>query len=111
MGYLVGRCTGASWRLHRHHPFNSLGLIMQAIQTRYLGATNTRGSRIKAWAAAGSVTIGYPHDLSGQACHRKAAETLTAKLGWNTAQHGELLGGQLESGDYAFIFDNTISKD
>ena len=84
---------------------------MQAIQTRYLSATNTRGARIKAWAAAGSVVIGYPHELSGQACHRKAAETLTAKLGWNTAQHGELLGGQLESGDYTFIFDNAISKD
>lgn len=79
---------------------------MQAIQTRYLKPTDTKGSRIKAWAAAGSITIGYPHELSGQACHRKAAEALAAKFGWDT----ELLGGQLENGDYAFVFVNELSK-
>jgi hypothetical protein len=84
---------------------------MQAIQTRYLGPTNSRGSRIKAWAAAGSITIGYPHELSGQACHRKAAEALIAKLGWNDSHYGGLLGGQLESGDYAFVFNSELSKD
>lgn len=55
---------------------------MQAIQTRYLGPTNTRGSRIKATCAAGSITISYPYDLSGQAVHRRAAEALVSKLGW-----------------------------
>lgn len=84
---------------------------MQAIQTRYLGPTNHRGARIKAWAAAGSVTIDYPHELSGQACHRKAAEALLVKLGWLDAHYGGLLGGQLESGDYAFVFNSELSKD
>lgn len=37
---------------------------MKAIQTRYLGCTNTKGSRIKAWAEGGhSVTIGYIFSL------------------------------------------------
>ena len=36
---------------------------MQAIETRYLGPTNTRGSRIKATAAAGSITIHYDDAL------------------------------------------------
>ena len=79
---------------------------MQAIQTRYLAPTNTRGARIKAWAAAGSITIGYPYELSSQACHRKAAEALAAKFQWES----ELLGGQLENGDYAFVWAHELSK-
>lgn len=82
---------------------------MQAIQTRYLGATNSRGSRIKAWASAGSITIPYPHELSGQAVHRKAAEALVSKLGWNDSHYGGLLGGQVASGDYVFVFNNQVS--
>ena len=80
---------------------------MQAIQTRYFGPTNYRGSRIKATAAAGSVTISYPHELSGQACHRKAAQALAEKFGWK----GELLGGQLANGDYAFVFNHALSME
>jgi hypothetical protein len=84
---------------------------MQAIQTRYLGPTNSRGARIKAWAAAGSITIAYPYELSGQACHRMAAEALALKCKWDTPFYGQLLGGQLENGDYAFVWNNEHSKD
>lgn len=66
---------------------------MQAIITKYLPVTNNRGSRIKAQCAAGSVTIDYPHELSGMDCHAKAAKALVAKLGWNGAHYGGLLGG------------------
>ena len=79
---------------------------MQAIQTKFLPCTNTKGSRIKAFCAAGSLTISYPHELSGQACHRKAAEALAVKLGWGDAIYRELLGGCLPNGDYAFVFNN-----
>ncbi len=84
---------------------------MQAIQTRYLSPTNNKGGRIKAWAAAGSVTIGYPHQFSGQACHRAAAEELAKKLGWVGENYGDLLGGQLQNHDYVFIFNNVWAKD
>ena len=84
---------------------------MQAIQTRYFGPTNSRGSRIKAWAAAGSITIAYPHELSGPACHRAAAEALALKCQWDTPFYGHLLGGQLANGDYAFVWNNVHSKD
>ena len=85
---------------------------MQAIQTKYLPATNTRGSRIKATCAAGSVTIGYPHELSGQAVHRAAAEALAAKLDWTIANgYGQLLGGCLPDGSYCFVFDNDWAKE
>ena len=53
---------------------------MQAIITKYLPTTNSRGSRIKATCSSGSVTIPYPYELSGQAVHRAAAEALAAKL-------------------------------
>ena len=81
---------------------------MKAIQTKYLPCTNTRGSRIKAWAEGGNqVTVPYPHELSGQAVHRLAAETLCKKLGWT----GALLGGGLPNGDYAFVFNCEASKE
>jgi hypothetical protein len=83
---------------------------MQAIITKYFGPTNSRGSRIKATCAAGSVTISYPYELSGQACHRAAADALVQKMDWNDAHYGGLLGGQLPSGEYVFVFNNDASK-
>ena len=83
---------------------------MQAIITKYHGPTNTRGSRISARCEAGRVSIPYPHELSGQAVHRAAAEALAANLGWTGAHYGELLGGGLPSGEYVFVFDNDGAK-
>ncbi len=66
------------------------GLTM--IQTKYLACTNTRGSRIKAWCQAGSITVGYPHELTDLACHHFVAEALIAKLGldWQIKDGGWL---------------------
>ena len=56
---------------------------MQAIETKYLGPTNTRGARIKAWCEAGSVTIPFSYSGPTQVePHREAVETLVRKLGW-----------------------------
>lgn len=79
---------------------------MQAIQTKYLCPTNMRGSRIKATCAAGSVTIDYPHELSGMDCHAKAAYALLAKMHWGY----KLVGGQLVNGDYAFVMVDQASE-
>lgn len=84
---------------------------MQAIQTRYLCPTNSRGARIKATCAAGSITISYPYEISGQACHRKAAEALVSKFKWDLPSYGALLGGQFNKGNYVFVFDNSGSKE
>lgn len=84
---------------------------MQAIHTKYIGPTNVRGSRIKATCSAGSLTIDYPHELSGQAVHRKAAEALAVKLGWTGERYGSLLGGCLPDGSYCFVFDNQWARD
>jgi hypothetical protein len=83
---------------------------MNAIQTRYFGPSNTRGSRIKATCETGSITIGYPHELSDMACHALAAKALVKKLGWTDSHYGELLGGQLKNNDYVFVFNNAASK-
>lgn len=56
-----------------------------AIMTKYLGPTNFRPGRIKAWAKSGgtlSVTIPYPHELSLSEAHASAALALMAKMGW-----------------------------
>jgi hypothetical protein len=57
--------------------------ITQAIETKYLGPTNTKGGRIKATAWAGSVTLPYDHALSAEKNHQKAAFALLLKLRWN----------------------------
>lgn len=84
---------------------------MQAILTRYLGPTNSRGALIKAICAAGSITISYPDELSGQAVHRKAAEALVSKLEWVHPNYGGLLGGCLPNGDYCFVFNSKASEE
>jgi hypothetical protein len=75
---------------------------MQAIMTKYIGPTNSRGSRIKAWCSAGSVTIDYPHQLSNEAVYWEAAKTLIVKLGWQ--EHGNWIAGGLpNSSGYCFV--------
>ena len=53
---------------------------MQAILTKYIPATNTRASRVKATCERGSITIDYPHELSGEEVHIAAANALVAKF-------------------------------
>ena len=89
---------------------------MQAIQTKYLSATNTRGSRIKATCDRGSVTIPYSQvATTGEAAHRDAVHALItnftaedlAKYGmpieknqWNT----RFVSGGLPDGTMAHVF-------
>ena len=54
---------------------------MQAILTKFIPATNFKGSRLKASCERGSVTISYPDELSmGEKCHRAAAYALIFKF-------------------------------
>lgn len=81
---------------------------MQAIVTKYVGPSNTRGSRIKATAKAGSVTVGYDHALNIDGNHRAAAEALRAKMKWTEESGGYFRGmtlhdGQLPNGDYCWV--------
>jgi len=77
---------------------------MIAIQTKYLGPTDARGSRIKAWTETGhAVTVGYPHEArEGAAAHSVAALALAAKLGWD----GTLIAGATDRG-YVFVWSTS----
>ena len=55
---------------------------MQAIVTKYIPPTNTKGARIKATAMSGSVTISYDHEQDHEWPFRKAAQALCDKLDW-----------------------------
>lgn len=57
--------------------------IMQAIRTKYHGATNTRSSRITATSSSGiKCTVPFRHELDIPQNHRAAAEALCEKLDW-----------------------------
>ena len=63
---------------HRFGPY--LIHAMQAIQTKYLPPTDTKGARIKATCERGTRTIPYPYELSGDSVHREAALQLIERF-------------------------------
>jgi hypothetical protein len=73
---------------------------MQAIHVKFLCPTDTRGSRYKAIAQAGSVTVHSDYALNPSDNAAKAALSLAVKLGWT----GEMVGGGMPDGSYAFVF-------
>ena len=62
--------------------------IYQAIETRYLGPTDTKGGRIKAECWGGNITIGYDHALNSDMAHKAAADALIAKMTALALKHG-----------------------
>jgi len=78
------------------HVANKYG--RQAIVTRYHGPTNVRGSRVKATAEAGSVTLSWDDALDSYANHAAAAMALANKFGWG----GIWYGGGTTNG-YVFV--------
>ena len=87
---------------------------MIAIHTKYIGPTNSRGSRIKAYTCDGmglkgfTATIPYPHEYSGETCHFQAVKALIAKhkLDWDLTdmRYGDSADGK----GFSFCFANSI---
>ncbi len=68
---------------------------MKAIQTRYVGPTDTRGSRIIADDNEGNrAIVSYPHELSSLAAHAAAVRALCERMGWT----GTYIPGPLKAG-------------
>jgi hypothetical protein len=63
---------------------------MQAIVTKYLPATNIRGSRVKASCAAKSIIRHWDSALNADQNHMAVAKELATMLGWN---YGDWIGG------------------
>lgn len=80
-------------------------MMYQAITTKYLGPSNVRGSRVKARAEAGSVTLSWDHGLSNAENHKAAAVALCKKFKWIGGHCGRLHGGGKADG-FVFVFDN-----
>lgn len=74
--------------------------MTQAIQTRYLGPSNFRGSRIKASASGGSVTVAYDAGLTIDGNHEAACKALIAKMEWDVSG---IHSGTLANGDQAHV--------
>ena len=74
--------------------------MKQAIIIKVLGATNTKGTRIKASVKSSSVTVSFDYGAEHEQRIRKAVDALLNKLEWG----GEYIIGYLPNGDYAAVF-------
>ena len=89
---------------------------MQAIKTKYYGATNYRGARIKATCEAGHITIPWSYDLGTEANHDSARKSLQLKISRENERRfansymddpwlRPMVGGALPKDEgYAFVF-------
>lgn len=85
-----------------------------AILSKYVGPTNSRGSRIIVSSQRGRKSFPYPYEKSGADCHSWAVERYLEAIknedqksyGEKATGWGELSGysiGQLKSGEYVFV--------
>lgn len=81
--------------------------MYQAIQTKFLGPTNTRGARVKAIADAGSITVQWDHRLGIFENHEAAAVALARRYGWPE----DMVGGGLPGRGYAFVRREPATAD
>ncbi len=72
---------------------------MQAIETKFLGPTNYKGSRIKATCSGGSLILSRDFDYEISENHKHAAYLLAEQLGWDVF----LIGGELKNGNYVWV--------
>jgi len=80
---------------------------MKAIEVKYLGPTNFKGSRYKAWTDGGSVTLSTDYALNSEENHKEAAKALCKKMNW----HGILAQGSTPKIDvFVFVEDWTTFR-
>ena len=81
---------------------------MQAIHTKYIPASNVKGSRIKATSDNGrSVIVSRNDALNGHLVHFEAVKALVAKhkLDWNI--DNMCYGGSSDGKGYTFVFADS----
>lgn len=81
---------------------------MNVIKTKYIGPTNSRGSRIKASMGKFSVTIPYPHEFSYEVCHFQAVKALVTKHDLQVDIDNMGYGG--DDNGYYFTFKHSVMK-
>lgn len=75
--------------------------MRQAIETRYHGPTNYRGTRVSARASAGRIFLAWDHSTGIEENHARAARALAEKYGWR----GEWVGGCTHDERYVWTTD------
>lgn len=55
---------------------------MQAIVTKWMPPTDTRGSRIKVWCDAKALVVPWDHEYGAQVNHQNAIAKLLRAQGW-----------------------------
>ena len=78
---------------------------MQAIITKYIPRTDTKGSRIQAKCEAKTIYFSYDYALNTEGNHIAAARELIKKLGWD----GEWVKGGTSTG-YVFVCTKHCEK-
>lgn len=74
---------------------------MQAVITKYIGPTKVKGSRVKATASAGSITLHWDDSLNSAQNHAAAARALALKFGWTYGTWQS--GGLPNSGEVVWV--------
>ena len=82
------------------------GEVMKTIETKYLGPTTHKGSRIRATDGDNSIIVSYDGMLEHEDAHWKAAEALCHKLKWS----GCMVQGETKNG-YVFVFANDTYRE
>jgi hypothetical protein len=80
--------------------------MYQAIQVRFLAPDNRLGARVKAFAAAGSVTLHRDYELNDDGNANLARRAFCEKFGW--VDHTWIMG-TLPNGDRVFVV--ALSKE
>jgi hypothetical protein len=84
---------------------------MIAIHTKYIGPTNSRGSRIKAYTVGYgdhkgfTATIGFPHEFDSVRAHFEAVKALVKKNQLDWTLEGMRYGDSADGKGYSFCFD------
>jgi hypothetical protein len=82
---------------------------MIAIHTKYIGPTNTKGSRIKAYTSTGfTATVPYDYITNHEKAHFEAVKALVAKhkLDWDISKM--CYGDSADGKGYVFCFADSI---
>lgn len=86
---------------------------MIAIHTKFIGPSDTRGARVKAYTNSGmSATISYPYDKSFEMAHFEAVKALIEKYkldSWDTKdmRYGDSADGR----GYVFCFAASVVRE
>ena len=73
---------------------------MKAIQTKFIGSSNTRGARVRAWIRGNVATVSWDYGSEVVDNHAAAVRKLVASLKWS----GRLVGGTLPDESMAWVF-------